>query len=445
MFVEFVKKRKCIRMDHLRKPILVSEAVKRVMEFSTLGEKEYIDILDAEKRYLAEDIVADHSIPPFDKAPLDGFAIRSEDSQEASSTHPILLEVVETVGAGHIARKEVEPGQAIRIMTGAMMPKGADAHVMFELAKEKEIDGKKYIEIKRSFRKGESVSYKGSETEEGEIIVTKGSRVSPGVMAVLATFGYKQVPVVKKPVVGVFATGTELLEVDEELEPGKIRNSNAYMVQSQIRQVGGEPMHLGVLFDDFDQCFQAIKDTLPKVDALITTGGVSLGDFDYLPRIYEKLGANILFNKVAMRPGSVTTVAELNGKLLFGLSGNPSACFVGFELYARPWIKHFLHSKTPYIETVKGKLTVDFPKRNPFTRYIRSKVSFGEDGVTARPIGLDKSMVVTSLAYSDALVAVPGGTNGYKMGDEVDILLLDRDGSSIPLKDPVKIRRDKDE
>lgn len=428
-----------------RKPIFVSEAVQRVMKHVSLGEKEYIDIDEAEERYLAEDIVADHHIPPFDKAPMDGFAIRSEDSKGASSSNPVLLEVIETVGAGNIAKSKVLPGQAIRIMTGAMMPEDCDAVVIFELAKEKLVDGKQYVQIKREFRRGDNVSYMGSETKKGEIIVTEGNRVSPGVMAVLATFGYKNVPVVKKPVIGVFATGTELLEVHEALQPGKIRNSNAYMVRSQIRMAGGEPIYFGQLVDDFDQCFEAIKDALTKVDALITTGGVSVGDFDYLPEIYKKLGANVLFNKITMRPGSVTTVAELEGKLLFGLSGNPSACYVGFELFARPWIKYFLHSKTPYIETVKGKLTVDFPKPNPFTRYIRSKVTFDENGASARPIGLDKSMVVTSLAYSDALVAVPGGSRGYKIGDEVDILLLDREGSSTPLKDPTKLRREKNE
>lgn len=432
-------------MLEFRKPILVSEAVQRVMKHVRLGEKEYIDIDEAEGRYLAEDIIADHHIPPFDKAPLDGFAIRSEDTKGASSSNPVLLEVIETVGAGHLAKSKVKSGQAIRIMTGTMMPEDCDAVVMFELANEKTIDGKQFIEIKREFKEGDNVSFMGSETKKGEIIVTEGNRIGPGVMAVLATFGYKKVPVVKKPRIGVFATGTELLEVHEALKPGKIRNSNAYMVRAQIRKVGGEPVYFGKLEDDFDKCFESIKYALQDVDALITTGGVSVGDFDFLPEIYKKLGANVLFNKVAMRPGSVTTVAEKNGKLLFGLSGNPSACFVGFELYARPWIKHFLHSKRPYLETVKGKLTVDFPKPNPFTRYIRSKVTFDENGVSARPIGLDKSMVVTSLAYSDALVAVPGGSRGYKIGDEVDVLLLDREGSSTPLKDPIKVRRGENE
>ncbi|UTR12866.1 molybdopterin molybdotransferase MoeA [Evansella sp. LMS18] len=425
-----------------RTAIQVSEAVKKVMEFSREGEKEYIDIENADGRYLAEAVIADHNIPPFDRSPLDGFAVRSEDTKNASGEHPVRLEVIETVGAGGVPSLEVKPGQAVRVMTGTIMPEDCDAIVMFELTKEIEEEGRQYIEIKRTFKEGDFVSFEGEETQKGDVLLEAGSRIHAGVIAVLATFGYKEVPVVKKPVIGIYATGTELLDVGEPLEPGKIRNSNAYMIQAQIRQAGGEPVYFGQLIDDFDLSFNAVSNALEKVDALITTGGVSVGDFDFLPEIYAKLGANVLFNKIAMRPGSVTTVAEADGKLLFGLSGNPSACFVGFELYTRPWIKKYLYSRTPYVETVKGSLTKDFPKPNPFTRFIRSKTDFADGKITASPVGMDKSQVVTSLAHTDALVAVPGGSRGYKAGDEVDILLLNREGSEVPLKDPLKTRKE---
>ncbi|MDG5789178.1 molybdopterin molybdotransferase MoeA [Evansella sp. AB-P1] len=423
-----------------RTAILVSEAVKRVMEFTKEGNSEYIHIEKSEGRYLSENIYADHNIPAFDKSPLDGFAIRSEDTIGASSSNPLRLEVIETIGAGGVTEETVKSGQAIRVMTGTMMPKGTNAIAMFELTKEVKEDGKSFIELKRSFQPGDFVSFEGEETKEGDVLLKAGTRIHAGVIAVLATFGYKEVPVVKKPVIGIYATGTELLELDDELVPGKIRNSNAYMIQSQIRQAGAEPIYFGQLVDDFDQCYEAVKQALEKVDALITTGGVSVGDFDYLPEIYEKLGAKVLFNKIAMRPGSVTTVAEKDGKLLFGLSGNPSACFVGFELFTRPWIKSYLHSPTPFVEWVEGTLTHDFPKANPFTRFIRSKVNFEGGRITASPVGLDKSMVVSSLAHSDALVALPGGTRGYKEGDKVDILLLNREGSEKILKDPTKLK-----
>ncbi|WP_096189423.1 molybdopterin molybdotransferase MoeA [Evansella halocellulosilytica] len=424
-----------------RQPIYVNDAINRVMDYRKTGSIEYVDIEHCEGRYLAENIKADHNIPPFDRSPLDGFAVRSEDTKSASKDNPVILEVIETIGAGGVSSEKVKQGQATRVMTGTMMPEGCDAIVMFELASERQEENKSFIEIKRPFKSGDFVSFEGEETKKGDKLIKPGTKINAGTIAVLSTFGYKNVPVVKKPVIGIYATGTELLDVEEPLTPGKIRNSNAYMISSQVRKAGGEPRYFGKLIDDFDECYRAVKESLEKVDILITTGGVSVGDFDYLPEIYSKLGANVLFNKIAMRPGSVTTVAEKDGKLLFGLSGNPSACFVGFEMYARPWIKSYLLSELPYIETIRGTLDKDFPKPNPFTRFIRSKLHFKDGKVFASPVGMDKSQVVTSLAHSDCLVAVPGGTRGYKAGDDVDILLLNSEGSAVPFMDEKKKRK----
>ncbi|MCT8137012.1 molybdopterin molybdotransferase MoeA [Anaerobacillus sp. CMMVII] len=417
-----------------RNPIKIQEAVERVMQFSRESVCEYVSLDASDNRILHAPIKADHDIPPFNRSPLDGFAVRAEDTVLASQTNPIELEVIETVGAGGIAKKVPKQGQAIRIMTGAKMPKGTDVIVMFELTKEVVRSGNTYVVIKRSFKPGDNVSFQAEETRIGEILVEPGRKIEPGVKALLATFGYHKVPVTKKPVIGVYATGTELLDVHEALKPGKIRNSNSYMIVSQIIKAGGDPKYFGKLDDQFDQCFESIVSALGKVDTLITTGGVSVGDFDFLPAVYEKLGANVLFNKIGMRPGSVTTVAEYKGKLLFGLSGNPSACFVGFELLARPWIQHYLGSEKPHLQKIQGLLKVDFPKPNPFVRFIRSKMKIEEGKIYAQPVGLDKSGVVRSLANSDCLVVLPGGTRGYKKGDIVDILLLNGEGSSNVLK-----------
>lgn len=414
-----------------RKPIPVKEAVEKVMEFKKIGEKEYISINECDGRYLADSVIASHDIPPFDRSPYDGFAIRSVDSKEANQHNPVEFEVIEEIGAGHVAKKEVQAFQAIRIMTGALIPAACDAVVMLELTQESRRDGKSMMSIKRSFESGTNVSKKGSETSAGEILVDKGRSINPGIKALLATFGYAKVPVVKRPTIGLYATGTELLEVDQKLEPGKIRNSNSYMIASQINRIGAECKYYGKLTDDFNLCFQAVKNSLEEVDYLITTGGVSVGDYDYLPDIYKKLGANILFNKIAMRPGSVTTVAEYNGKLLFGLSGNPSACFVGFELFVRPIIRYLYHSNKPHLKKVKAILGTDFPKANPFTRFVRSKIEFKDTQILAIPSGMDKSNVVTSLVDANALMVLPGGTRGFQAGDEVELLLLDDHEGSV--------------
>lgn len=413
-----------------RTPISVSNAVQKVMEIQIMGQTEYIPITQSYGRYLSEDLIATSDVPHFDRAPYDGFAIRSNDSQAASQDNPILFEVIDEIGAGMVSNKTLGAYQAIRIMTGAMMPQEADAVVMLELVKESTEDGKSYMSIKRPFKKGDNVSFRGEDAKEGEVLVGKGAFINPGIQAMLATFGYAEVPVAKKPKIGLFATGTELLEVEDSLVPGKIRNSNSYMISAQIERVGGEVVYFGKLVDDFDACFHAIKESLPKVDILLTTGGVSVGDYDYLPAIYEKLGAEVLFNKVGMRPGSVTTVAHLDGKLLFGLSGNPSACYVGFELFVRPIVRRMLFNSLPHLRKEQAILEDDFPKANPFMRFVRSHVYVENGQLKVIPSGLDKSNIVMSLAGANSLMILPGGTRGYMKGTEVEVLLLENFGGS---------------
>ena len=394
-------------MIERRTPIPVGEAVKRVMNYEWSGQTEHVSIKESYGRYLSEDLRATSDVPHFDRAPYDGFAVRTIDTKDASQTNPVEFEVVDHIGAGMVTTKTVGAFQAVRIMTGAQMPKECDAVVMLELAK--------------AFAK------------EGDVLIKKGTKINPGIQAILATFGYAQVPVAKKPVVGLYATGTELLDVDDALEPGKIRNSNSYMIAAQIERTGAEVLYFGQLPDEFETCYEAIKNALGKVDMLITTGGVSVGDFDYLPAIYEKMKAEVLFNKVAMRPGSVTTVAQFEGKLLFGLSGNPSACYVGFELFTRPIIRRMLFAEKPHLRKEKAILDVDFLKANPFTRFVRSAATISDGKLIASPSGLDKSNIVMSLAGANSLMILPGGTRGFEAGSEVEVLLLeDFDGSEWP-------------
>ncbi|CAM3659693.1 gephyrin-like molybdotransferase Glp [Mesobacillus zeae] len=416
-----------------RNPIKIGEAVRKVMEYRQEGKSEYVSILESGGRYLSEDLRATSDVPHFDRAPYDGYAIRSQDTSAASQSTPVEFEVVDHIGAGMLSDKTLGPFQAVRIMTGAQMPKGADSVVMLELAGAQEQGSKKTMTVKKVHKKGENVSYKGEDAKEGQVLVRKGTLINPGVQAMLATFGYAEVPVARKPVVGLYATGTELLDVGEPLQPGKIRNSNSYMISAQIQRAGAEVRYFGQLQDDFDTCFEAVREAVKDVDLFITTGGVSVGDFDYLPQIYEKLGAEVLFNKVAMRPGSVTTVAQLDGKLMFGLSGNPSACYVGFELFARPVIRTMLFSERPHLRKEQARLDADFPKANPFTRFVRSSLSAEAGRLVVVPSGLDKSNIIMSLAGANSLMVLPGGSRGFERGMEVDVLLLeDQEGSLWP-------------
>ncbi|PQD95436.1 molybdopterin molybdenumtransferase [Pradoshia eiseniae] len=417
----------------MRKPVAVDKAVQRVMKHALNGSVEFLPIHRCFNETLARDIVATHDVPHFDRSPYDGFAIRSRDTIGASRDFPVEFEVIEEIGAGSVATRKVEAKQAVRIMTGAQMPDGADAVIMLELVREIERDGKVFIQIRRRVKEDENVSFKGEDAKQGELLVNKGTKLNPGIKALLATFGYTEVPVAKKPVIGLFATGTELLEVDEALQPGKIRNSNSYMLADQIKRAGGEPRFLGILPDHLEGSYSAISEALKEVDLLITTGGVSVGDYDYMPDIYARLGAEVLFNKVAMRPGSVTTVAAMNGKILFGLSGNPSASYVGFELFVRPIIRKMLLSPRPHLKKVRGVLGENFTKANPFTRFVRSRAYLEGGQLMAVPSGKDKSNIVMSLASANSFAILPGGSRGYQQGDEVDILLLEDDeGSAWP-------------
>ncbi|MEI5890973.1 molybdopterin molybdenumtransferase MoeA [Bacillus cereus] len=426
-------------MVEKRIPIQVAEAVERVMEYAKNGEVESVSITESYGRILGEDVISDHDVPHFDRSPYDGFAIRAEDTKEASQENPVTFEVIGEIGAGSVFFEEVGSFKAVRIMTGAAIPADCNAVVMLELTEGFEQNGTTYMRLKRPFNSGDNVSFKGEDIKQNQVLVQKGVAINPGVAALLATFGYSTVKVVKQPVVGIVTTGSELLEVHEPLEPGKIRNSNSYMIAAQIMKAGGKVRYYGQLADELEACFTAVQSAMDEVDILITTGGVSVGDYDYLPAIYERLQANVLFNKIAMRPGSVTTVAEVDGKLLFGLSGNPSACYVGFELFVHPVIKTYLYAKEPHVYRADAILQKDFLKPNPFTRFVRANVTIADGALHAMPVGLDKSSAVSSLADANAFIVLPGGTRGFEAGMKVSVLLLEHaEGCDWPWAKPLQ-------
>ncbi|EZH68095.1 molybdopterin molybdenumtransferase [Bacillaceae bacterium JMAK1] len=417
-------------MVEVRRPISISDAVSRVMKYELNQAVDYVPLLESDLRFLAEDLLADHDVPPFNRAPYDGYAIRSEDTSQASLLNPATLKVVGDIGAGSLYRSELENGQAVRIMTGAKIPNQSDAVVMLEEIQTYDADT---ITIVRPHHHNENISFQGEDTKKDQVLINKGSIIHPGTVALLATFGYDIVPVYRKPRIGILATGSELLDVHEPLQPGKIRNSNAYTAASQVKRAGGIPVMYGKLPDELDACVDVVTDALQEVDAMITTGGASVGDFDLVPQLIERIDAKTLFNKVAMRPGSVTTVAEKDGQMIYGLSGNPGACYVGFELFVRPLIRKALGASALHLKRSKGVLDRDFPKPNPYTRLVRGVVH-ERDGVQyVEPSGLDKSSSVVALGEAEVFIVLPAGSKGYQRGEEVNLLnLQDQKGSKWP-------------
>ena len=422
-----------------RKAIPIGEAIQKVMADDRMQPIETTSLTACKGRFLAEDIIANQDVPAFNRALYDGYALRAEDTNQE---HPTIFEVVGEIGAGSVFSDDVQEYQAVRIMTGAEVPSTCNAVVMLEHVEEYEEEERKYIKVHQSIPAGDRILQKGAEIRLGSCLVTKGTRITPGVIGLLATFGIHQVPVKKRPVVGVLATGSELLEVDQPLVPGKIRNSNSYMLLAQIEQAGGEPVYLGKLEDDLDKSVEVVQEALQRVDILITTGGVSVGDYDYLPDVYERLGADVLFNKIAMRPGSVTTVAKIGNHYLFGLSGNPSASFIGFELFVRPLLRKRLGNREPHLLSAPAILAENHPNPNNFTQLVRATCTFENGKIAVASNGLNMSGSVTSLSGADALIVLPPTSTGYVQGDAVDILLLSEGKGQ---KESLFFRRDKNE
>lgn len=404
-----------------RNPIPVREAINRVVSQDIYTKQIEVPLESSVNYILAEDIVATYEIPRFNKSPYDGFALRSKDTEGASGEHRINFTVIDHIGAGSVSEKEVGPFEAVRIMTGAEMPKGADAVVMLEQT----VEDEQSFTIRKSFNVNENVSLKGEETQIGDTVLNKGQQINPGAIAVLATYGYTQVKVFDKPSIGVIATGSELLEVGDDLEPGKIRNSNGPMIAALSQKFNLDVASYQIQEDDLKSSIQVVKEAMAKHDIVITTGGVSVGDFDYLPQIYDEINAEVLFNKIAMRPGSVTTVAVAEGKYLFGLSGNPSACFTGFELYVKPAVLHMMGATAIYPQMIQATLMEDLTKANPFTRFVRAMATLNGKAMTVVPSGFNKSGAVVAIAHSNAMIMLPGGTRGYQKGYTVDVILTD--------------------
>ncbi|MGW7926664.1 molybdopterin molybdotransferase MoeA [Staphylococcus xylosus] len=404
-----------------RNPIPVREAINRVVTQDIYTKQIEVPLESSVNYILAEDIVATYEIPRFNKSPYDGFALRSRDTEGASGDHRIKFTVIDHIGAGSVSEKEVGPFEAVRIMTGAEMPKGADAVVMLEQT----VEDEQSFTIRKSFNVNENVSLKGEETQIGDTVLNKGQQINPGAIAVLATYGYTQVKVFDKPSIGVIATGSELLEVGDDLEPGKIRNSNGPMIVALSQKFNLDVASYQIQEDDLKSSIQVVKKAMAKHDIVITTGGVSVGDFDYLPQIYDEINAEVLFNKIAMRPASVTTVAVAEGKYLFGLSGNPSACFTGFELYVKPAVLHMMGATAIYPQMIQATLMEDLTKANPFTRFVRATATFNGKAMTVVPSGFNKSGAVVAIAHSNAMIMLPGGTRGYQKGYTVDVILTD--------------------
>jgi len=407
-----------------RRPITPAEAQKRIAGYVRPSDTEQVRLEEAGGRFLAETVTAPHPYPHFRRSGMDGYAMIAADLLEASSDHMIWLEVVDNIPCGYTPSVSIQSGKASRIMTGAMVPDGADVVVMLEMTETKMEQGRTWVGLKRQVEAGRNITPIGLEVKEGDMLLQQGACIGAGEISVLATFGVHTVTVYRRPQVAVFSTGTELLSVEEPIEPGKIRNSNSLMLAEQIRAAGGEPHLLGAVEDDLELARTMMMNALAQYDLVVSSGGVSVGDYDVMGDLVRSGEVEMLFNKISMRPGSVTTGAVKDGKLLFALSGNPGACFVGCELLVRPTIRQMMNSTRDYLPEWTAELGRDYSKINSFTRFVRGHVDVENGRVIAYPALLDESNVMVTIKDSDCLIVIPPTTEPMPAGTPVSVLKL---------------------
>jgi molybdopterin molybdotransferase len=408
--------------------ISVEEALAEILSHVRPLEPERVPILEALGRVLAEEIVSDINIPPFDNSAMDGYAVRAADVAGA----PARLAVVGSVAAGYVAGARLEPGTAIRIMTGAPLPDGADAVVPFEdtsdadRPKETRLAAPAAtIEVRVAVKPRDHVRPAGEDVRQGEQVMAPGRVIRAQEIGVLASLGRATVVVHRRPRVAILATGDELLEVHEPLAPGKIRNSNEYTNTALVARTGGIPMRLGIARDTAGELTAKIREGLAQgADLFLTSGGVSVGDYDV---VKDVLGAEgrMQFWQVNMRPGKPLAFGLLPGDVpLIGLPGNPVSAMVSFEQFARPAILKMLgHSDLakPTIQAI-----VDEPLSTSGRRtFVRVVVTHREGRYHARSTGEQGSGVLTSMARANGLAVVPEGVGSLAAGSEVTVQMLD--------------------
>ena len=379
---------------------------------------EVIPIREAYGRILAESVYLDTDQPPFDRSMRDGYAVLSEDIQEL----PARLKCLGEVKAGEVSSLCLKKGEALQIMTGAPVPAGADAVVMVEYTERPNSD--EVIILKSSTSKS-NIALKGSERKVGDLLVSKGDRVSSIELGGLASVGKSQIYLFKRPTVGILTTGDELVEVDEKPGPGQIRNSNAYLLYSQVLKIGGIPKILSTATDNIKDLRNQINKGL-RNDVLLISGGVSMGKYDLVEPVMSELGIQIYFESVTMRPGKPTVYARKGKQFVFGLPGNPVSTFVAFELFVNPVLKTLQGLGPGTHPIIRGRLEREVIEKSGRTTFLPAVVADQGDGVKVDPVAWKGSADIFSMVGANGLIVVPLETERLSPGDLVDIILFEQ-------------------
>jgi molybdopterin molybdotransferase len=401
--------------------ISVEEALERILAEITPLDVVQVPLAESLGHVLAQEVIAQEDMPPFANSAMDGFALLSKDSQPRGG-QPSRLRVTGGVAAGYVADHAVTDGTAMRIMTGAPVPPGADAVIQVELTRSDDPQSE-WVEILEAVAPGNNIRPAGEDMQRGQTILARGSEIGPWEIGILATLGWATVPVVRRPHVTILGTGDEVIDVDEPLQPGKIRNSNSYLLEAAVRRVGAVPHRLGVARDTVESLREKFTEAMQS-DLIITSGGVSVGDFDLVKNIMTEQGA-INFWRINMRPGKPVAFGHIGNVPLLGLPGNPVSAAVTFELFGRPVIRKMSgHTRLlrPQIEVVVEDGVSDRAMRR---HYVRAHVAWRDGRYVAHTTGNQGSNIMTSLLNANALVIVPEGGVEVRPGDTARAMMLE--------------------
>lgn len=397
----------------------VHEAQDRIIEAASRMKPHTVDTAEALKCVLAQDIVSPADVPPFDNSAMDGYALRSADTARAKSTEPVHLIIKGTVRAGDRLPFRIEKSECAKIMTGAEIPDGSDSVVMVEDAETKE----NQMSVKGPVPKGKHIRRKGEDIKRSEVVLTSGTLLRPQEIGVLASLGLGRVSVVKKPVVALASTGDELVGIDEPLSPGKIRDSNRYSLRALIIETGCVPLELGIILDKREEMEHTFKHALQKSDLLMTTGGVSMGQYDLVRDVLSSIG-KFEFWKVNMKPGKPFAFGTANGKPVFGLPGNPVSCMVCFELFARPALMKMKGEKKLFKENLSATTTCPIDKRKGRTEFKRGRMWREGNTLKVDLTGPQGSGILTSMVKANCLVHLPEEVGPVSAGEKVTLIPL---------------------
>ena len=396
--------------------LTVEQARERVLGAVDMLEPIDAVVADALGLVLAHDVVAPHSLPRFANSAMDGYAVSADDVATASETTPVLLDVVGEIRAGDAASVEVSPGAAVRIMTGAALPTGADAVVPVEVTEES--DGK--VAIKEPVESGRHVRPAGDDVRAGDVVVRAGEELGPGELALLASVGVSPVGVRRGPKVAVLVTGDELVAPEEEPGPGQIRDSNSVALHALAAKAGAEVVTFGGITDRREAVVDAFERAATLADLIVSSGGVAVGKYDFVKDVVEELGRIDMW-RVAMQPGKPVVLGSVRGKPFLGLPGNPVSIHVSFEQFVRPAIRKMRGCSSLLRPVVKARLAAPLTKPAGRLHFVRVALEARADGWIATPTGPQGSHIQSSLVGCDGVARFHVDETRLEAGAEVDV------------------------